>query len=187
MINRGRDGTVVNAGAVSEGCSRECQWFVGCRSVLAKRQNRWAFYYVMYSHSWRPSTSENNFLSRNLAEPVADARLCCVGPCGTRRARRRGAPSPFIRMWAPAHETRAHGATHKGGRETHHHPTSLHAGVYVRAQHAAAGAGGPPRATELASSEQARRVRSGPSRELRGTAPEGGEGERRHFTPDQRH
>ena len=25
MINRGRDGTV-NAGAVSEGCSRECQW-----------------------------------------------------------------------------------------------------------------------------------------------------------------
>ena len=29
-------------------------------------------------HSWRPSTSENNFLSRNLAEPVADARLCCA-------------------------------------------------------------------------------------------------------------
>ena len=27
MINRGRDG-MVNAGAVSEGCSRECQWFV---------------------------------------------------------------------------------------------------------------------------------------------------------------
>ena len=29
-------------------------------------------------HSWRPSTSENNFLSGNLAEPVADARLCCA-------------------------------------------------------------------------------------------------------------
>ena len=29
-------------------------------------------------HSWRPSTSENNFLSRNLAEPVADAPLCCA-------------------------------------------------------------------------------------------------------------
>ena len=27
-------------------------------------------------HSWRPFTSENNFMSRNLAEPVADARLC---------------------------------------------------------------------------------------------------------------
>ena len=49
-------------------------------------------------------------------------------------------------------------------------------GAYVRAQHAAAGAGGPPRTTELASSEQARRVRSGPSRELRRTAPEGREG-----------
>ena len=29
-------------------------------------------------HSWRPSTSEKNFLSRNLAEPVADAPLCCA-------------------------------------------------------------------------------------------------------------
>ena len=29
-------------------------------------------------HLWRPSTSENNFLSRNLAEPVADARPCCA-------------------------------------------------------------------------------------------------------------
>ena len=29
-------------------------------------------------HLWRPSTLENNFLSRNLAEPVADARLCCA-------------------------------------------------------------------------------------------------------------
>ena len=29
-------------------------------------------------HLWRPSTSENNFLSRNLAEPVAAARLCCA-------------------------------------------------------------------------------------------------------------
>ena len=68
-------------------------------------------------------------------------------------------------------------ARHKGGREReiHHHPTSLHAGVYVRAQHAAAG--GPPRAaTELASSEQARLIRSGPSHELRGIAPGGREG-----------
>ena len=67
--------------------------------------------------------------------------------------------------------------SHKGGREIHHHPTSLHAGVYVRAQHAAAG--GRPRATEPASSEQARLVRSGPSHELRGIAPgerEGGGG-----------
>ena len=67
-------------------------------------------------------------------------------------------------------------ARHKGRREIHHHPTSLHAGAYVRAQHAATGAGGPPRATELASSEQARLVRSGPSRELRGIAPGGREG-----------
>ena len=36
MINRGRDGTV-NAGAVSEGCSKECQWFVGCRSDTRRR------------------------------------------------------------------------------------------------------------------------------------------------------
>ena len=77
-------------------------------------------------------------------------------------------------MWAPARETRAYGASQ--GREIHHHPTSPHAGVYVRAQHAAAG--GPPRATELASSEQARLVRSGPSRELRGIAPGGREGAR---------
>ena len=31
MINRGRDG-MVNAGAVSAGCSKECQWFVECPS-----------------------------------------------------------------------------------------------------------------------------------------------------------
>ena len=47
-------------------------------AVVAKRQHGWALYYVMYNHSWRPSTSENNFLSRNLAEPVADAPLCCA-------------------------------------------------------------------------------------------------------------
>ena len=29
-------------------------------------------------HFWRPSTSENNFLSPSLMEPVADARLCCA-------------------------------------------------------------------------------------------------------------
>ena len=47
-------------------------------TVVAKRHHDWAFYYVIYNHSWRPSTLENNFLSRNLAEPVADARLCCA-------------------------------------------------------------------------------------------------------------
>ena len=41
-------------------------------------------------------------------------------------------------------------------------------------QHAAAG--GPPRATEVAAAEQARLVRSGPPRELRGIAPGGREG-----------
>ena len=46
--------------------------------MVAKRQNWWAESYVHVYHSWRPSTSENNFLSRNLAEPVADARLCCA-------------------------------------------------------------------------------------------------------------
>ena len=39
MINRGRDGTV-NAGAVSEGCSKECQWFVVCRSNTRRRRTR---------------------------------------------------------------------------------------------------------------------------------------------------
>ena len=46
--------------------------------VVAKRQNWWAAMTLDVHHSWRPSTSENNFLSRNLAEPVADARLCCA-------------------------------------------------------------------------------------------------------------
>ena len=36
MINRGRDG-MVNAGAVSEGCSNECQWFVVRRSNTRRR------------------------------------------------------------------------------------------------------------------------------------------------------
>ena len=50
----------------------------GWGSVVAKRQNWWAESYIDVHHSWRPSTSENNFLSRNLAEPVADAPLCCA-------------------------------------------------------------------------------------------------------------
>ena len=29
-------------------------------------------------HSWRPSNQKTIFLSRNLAEPVADAPLCCA-------------------------------------------------------------------------------------------------------------
>ena len=94
---------------------------------------------------------------------------------------RRRRPSACGRL--PANHARM--ARHKGGREIHHHPTSLHAGVYVRAQHAAAG--GPPRATEPASSEQARRVRSGPSRELRGTAPEGREGRSAATSPPPAH
>ena len=32
----------------------------------------------MYITSWRPSTSENIFLSPNFVEPVVDARLCCA-------------------------------------------------------------------------------------------------------------
>ena len=36
MINRGQDG-VVNAGAVREGCSKECQWFVVRRSNTRRR------------------------------------------------------------------------------------------------------------------------------------------------------
>ena len=47
-------------------------------------------------HSWRPSTSENNFLSRNLAEPVADAPLCCArAPAHRHVAPRRPGPSLF--------------------------------------------------------------------------------------------
>ena len=38
MINRGRDGMVNAGGAVSEGCSRECQWFVVCRSNTRRRR-----------------------------------------------------------------------------------------------------------------------------------------------------
>ena len=94
------------------------------------------------------------------------------------RAMARRAVAAHPHVGARPRNTRVWCDTREGGREIHHHPTSLHAGVYVRAQHAAmhaaaAGAGGPPRATELASSEQARRVRSGLSRELRVTAPEG--------------
>ena len=44
-------------------------------------------------HSWRPSASENNVLSRNLAEPVADARLCCArAPAHRSSSRRAAAP-----------------------------------------------------------------------------------------------
>ena len=97
---------------------------------------------------------------------------------GARNGEVRRRRPPACGMWAPAREPRAYGASQ--GREIHHHPTSQHAGVYVRAQHAAAG--GPPRATELATSEQARRlVRAGPSRELRGIAP-GGRQEARAVT-----
>ena len=39
------------------------------------RQWQWRLH---VHHFWRPSTSENNFLSPNLAEPIADARLCCA-------------------------------------------------------------------------------------------------------------
>ena len=106
--------------------------------------------------------------------PACAAACAQAGACAMRRARWRGAPSPPIRMWAPAHEPRAYVASQ--GREIHHHPTSPHAGMCVRAQHAAAG--GPPRATKLANSEQARLVRARPSREFRGIAPGGRKGAR---------
>ena len=49
-------------------------------------------------HLWGPSTSENNFLSRNLAEPVADARLCCTrAPAHCHVARRR--PGSELFTW----------------------------------------------------------------------------------------
>ena len=40
VVNRGRDG-MVNAGAVSDGCSEECQWFVWCASKTRRRRTRW--------------------------------------------------------------------------------------------------------------------------------------------------
>ena len=48
-------------------------------------------------HLWRPSASENNFLSRNLAEPVANARLCCArAPAHRHVAPRRPRSELFI-------------------------------------------------------------------------------------------
>ena len=47
-------------------------------SVVAKRQNWWQAMTLHVHHLWRPSTSAFFFLSRNLVEPVGDARLCCA-------------------------------------------------------------------------------------------------------------
>ena len=52
-------------------CAFELQWWRNARMVGLSTTSH-------VHHSWRPSTSENNFLSRNLAEPVADAPLCCA-------------------------------------------------------------------------------------------------------------
>ena len=66
--------------------------------VVAKRHHGWPLYYAMYNHSWRPSSSEKNFLPRNLAEPVADARLCCArAPAHRHVAPRR--PGPALFTW----------------------------------------------------------------------------------------
>ena len=53
-------------------------------------------------HSWRPSTSENNFLSRNLAEPVADAPLCCARAPAHRHVAPRRPRSEFL-TWQRLH------------------------------------------------------------------------------------
>ena len=76
-------------------------------AVVAKRQNGWATILVgpamtlHVHHLWRPSTSENNFMSRNLAEPVADARLCCArAPARRHVAPRRPRSELFTaRVW----------------------------------------------------------------------------------------
>ena len=86
-----------------------------------------------------------------------------------------GPPRPSRPIARSSEEGAAEGR--RGTPAPPHHPRA-----HVRAHHTAAGS--PPRATELALSEQARLVRAGPSRELRGIAPGGTEGgeERRHFT-----
>ena len=56
MINRGRDG-MVNECAVSEGCSKECQWFVRCRSNARRRRTRRT---PRFNSTWRNSTQLND-------------------------------------------------------------------------------------------------------------------------------
>ena len=70
-----------------------------------------------------------------------------------------GPPRPSRPIVRSSEEGAAEGR--RGTPAPPHHPRA-----HVRAHHTAAGS--PPRATELALSEQARLVRAGPSRELRG-------------------
>ena len=70
-------------------------------------------------HLWRPSTSENNFLSRNLVEPVADARLCCARASAHRHVAPRRPRSELFtwqRLRCPkARKVRASGSEVKDG------------------------------------------------------------------------
>ena len=92
------------------------------------------------------------------------------GTCARRRARWRGAPFlPAARVVPSSARACAHAwrmTRREGGRSTTTPLPRIPAcrmRTYVRAQHAAAG--GPPRATELATSEQARLVGLGLSSE----------------------
>ena len=52
--------------------------FFSGRPVVAKRQNGWAGNGVACTSLVETFDFRNSFLSLNLAEPVADARLCCA-------------------------------------------------------------------------------------------------------------
>ena len=103
--------------------------------------------------------------------PVRVCVRCSLrGASAMRRAHRGSNPALSARSLSPATRALARwSAARRGDNKDHPRrcgPTS---------QHAAAG-GGPPRATEAAAAEQARLVRSGPPRELRGIAPGGRRG-----------
>ena len=74
-------------------------------------------------HSWRPSTSENSFLPRNLAKPVADARLCCArAPAHRHVVAPRRRPRSELFTWQ---RLRCDRPRAKGGRSS-----SLQTGVF---------------------------------------------------------
>ena len=65
----------------------------GYLTVVAKRQNWWAESYVACTSLVETFHFGKQFLSRNLAEPVADARLCCArAPAHRSSSRRAAAP-----------------------------------------------------------------------------------------------
>ena len=64
--------------------------------VVAKRQNWWVGNDVGRTPLVETFQSENNFLSRNLAEPVADAPLCCARAPAHRHAAPRRPRSEFL-------------------------------------------------------------------------------------------